>query len=257
MDEITAPVSVTLSPLVSGARVDVVVLRRSWTPASSPTGTTSVQVVSGSSLSAALAALQRAPGTTGGDDQPLGAFQVAAVGGTASVSLLADLRVWSANGGMAAISDSVLSVLDTPGTTVRIGESTWTRVVSAAGVASWSQGLQPSLSEFVLGESIVGNNNNFAGKIIMQSGTIIQLSDQGGYARIIWPKKFPNGLISVFLQNGDNSTTAAGILVPDGTSIWGAEGLGTQTSIVYRLSGADGDGWRNKIHRCNWLAIGW
>ncbi len=155
MDVLDAAESVTLSPLASGSRVDVVCLRRSWTPTGTPTGTTSVVVVSGTSLTAALAALRRSPGTIEGDDQPVAAFQVAASGGSASVSLLADLRLWGASGGLVARSTDALVVVDDPGTTVTVDGVLWVRAVGASGAASWVRlaGVDTTVPALTLGQA--------------------------------------------------------------------------------------------------------
>ncbi len=253
MDVLDASESVTLAPLASGSRVDVVVLRRSWTPAGTPTGTTAVAVVSGQSLSAALAALRRSPGTVEGADQPAAAFAVAASGGSAAVSLLEYLRVWAANGGMVAASAAVLPTLDEVGTTVRIGADTWTRVPGQGG-PSWSRTVQHLV---VPGTALFGGAPPAGAQFVVQAGTVAQSSDQEANARITWPQAFPNGLLSVVLTNGDDQACGGSTTVSGQTGVWGAEATGNRTGVVYKVKDSAGGWLRNTRHRVNFVAIGW
>jgi len=142
-DVLDTPVDVTLDPLGSGTRIDIVVLRRSWTPASTPTGTTRVEIVSAPTLTAALGARRSQPGTTAGDDQPLAAFQVTVAGEQTTVSLVADLRVWAANGGMAARSTDALVAVSSPGTMATVDGVLWVMTVDSSGASSWVRMASP------------------------------------------------------------------------------------------------------------------
>lgn len=252
MDVLDAPVDVTLPALASGSRVDLVALRRSWTPASTPTGTTSVEVVSGATLAAALGARAAQPGTLAGDDQPIAAFQVTASGSTTTVVRLEDLRVWAANGGMVAASPAVLQVLTEPGTTVTIGSEVWTRVVEG-GSASWSRQTEP----LVAGDGLTGTPAA-SDRLVIQTGSLVLVSDQAGYSRITWPRAFTGGLVSVVLTNGDDLATPGFTMAPSGNAPqWGSQALGDRTAVVYTLRDAAGNLVQHRRHRVSFTATGW
>jgi hypothetical protein len=97
----------------------------------------------------------------------------------------------------------------------------------------------------------------------------VQHFDLAGYSRITFPKQFPNGLLFVAGFNGDDYSTGGSMTFASAGHIWGSEGYGNKTSWVYcgRAQDASDDGagslvynrtWcAGRIHRINWLAIGW
>lgn len=131
-DEIPNPLTIQLDSIGSGSRVDLLIARRNW---SGTGGTTSITAVPATSSGDIPGGLNHNVGAL--DDQPLALYQVTA--GQSLPTLIADLRVWQANGGTVAVSEKVLQYLNAPGTQITIGDTVWTRVMSASGVASWQR----------------------------------------------------------------------------------------------------------------------
>lgn len=120
-------VDVQLGSIGSGSRWDLVVLRRDWSA-----DETTVEVVQGGS-SRAIPSRNTDPGVV--DDQPVALVRVEA--GESWVTDVVDLRCWAADGGLVAVDPMVLEYLSFPGTRVSVGDTTYTRVLSAGGSASW------------------------------------------------------------------------------------------------------------------------
>ncbi len=117
----------TLDSVPSGIRWDLVVLRYNWS-----TKVTSVAVVTGGS-SKQLPARTNTPGTV--VEQPLALCRVQA--GLTAVQEVVDLRCVAGNSGLLAFDDLALSYLDRVGTSVRIRDTEWTRVVNTLGSPTW------------------------------------------------------------------------------------------------------------------------
>lgn len=132
LDTTTSALTIQLDPIASGSRWDLVIARRSG---SGPGGTTVVTAVTATTGGDIPGTLNHTLGVL--DDQPLALVQVTA--GQSLPTAVVDLRVWQSNGGGVAVSEKVLQYLAAPGTQVAIGTTLWTRIVSAAGVASWQR----------------------------------------------------------------------------------------------------------------------
>jgi hypothetical protein len=116
----------------SGSRWDTVVARRDWT-----TSQTSIVVLAGGTSKALAAGLQNDPGQTM-SDQPLALVRFSST--STVVQEIIDLRTWVGDGGgLVAASDDALQYLTAPGTTVRIGNTTWARLIDGSGVPYWSR----------------------------------------------------------------------------------------------------------------------
>ena len=131
-------------------------------------------------------------------------------------------------------------------------------------------GLLPALVEGFLGAGIQDGavvgipdaNSNF----LIQAGSSVMKTDGAGYARLTWPKPFPNGLLSVTAVNGDDwAIGSSGMtFAGSGNPVHGSSGYGNAKDWVYLMAGfatGSNDGpvvhLANKIHRINWIAIGW
>lgn len=126
-DVSNAPITKALDSVPSGTRWDLVVLRRTWA-----TKVTSVEVVQGGS-SKVIPTRNVDTGTT--HDQPLALVRVQA--GSTSIQEIVDLRCASGDGGLIAFDDLARSYLDRVGTSVRINDIAWSRVVDALGSPTW------------------------------------------------------------------------------------------------------------------------
>jgi hypothetical protein len=241
----------------------MVVLRRTWNP--TPGASTSVFTIITGGPNKTLPARNTNKGTLA--DQPIALLRVKA--GSSVIQEFVDLRVWAHNGGAFASNDLVKSYLDELGTAINIGTSAvdsveWRRGVDGNGNAFWGTANQ----------TIYGSGNTLAGAspapanagVLIQAGSTAQASDASGYARITWPKPFPNGLITVVALNGDDWALSMGglVIAGAGNPVFGTEATGNKTSWVYVLHGYatgynDGPLIRKAHlwHRINWIAVGW
>lgn len=272
-DQNTAPIQIQLDPVASGTRYDLIVMRRDWTAIG---GSSTFVKVTGNSEFKIPAGRTKGPGVI--DDQPIALIQVNA--GQTAPGTIRDLRCWSSNGGMSIWHDLALSYLDSVGTTVTdMGNGKrYQRLIGQDGNPYWSVGLEDGYIPLAgFGTSLAGGVPTAyteagiakAPNFLVQAGTAVQYFDNSGYARITWPKPFPNGLLYVSGFNGDDYSTGGSMTFASAGTIWGAEGFGTRHSWVYagRAMDASDDGFGSttmgrawpagRIHRINWLAIGW
>lgn len=189
------------SPLVgtavasSGFRYDTVFIRRTWQPASSPTGKAEIILVPGSAQREIYARTTQAGVTGQTSDQPLALVRFDY--NSNAVTEIVDLRCWGNDGGLYAASVEALQYLAEPGARVRIDRSDFVRVVDRnTGAVSWD-GLDMAKMDL--------------------------LSRQSGDARLVGFA----GANSVGIDVGDGSLsyrTSAGTKVkftPDGTMVSG------------------------------------
>lgn len=272
-DENTAPVQIQLDTVVSGSRYDLIVMRRDWTGIG---GSSTFVKVNGTS------AVQIPPGRTSGpgviDDQPIALVQVNA--GQTAPGVIRDLRVWGGNGGMVMWHDLALGYLESVGTNIMDcgNGKKYQRIIGPDGNAKWTTAVEDGyvpLSGFggslaggvpsVYTEAGIATSPNF----LIQAGTTVQFFDQSGYARLVWPNPFPNGLLTVLAFNGDDWSTGGSMEFASAGVNWGSEGMGNRTQWVYagraQPASATGSGSTvfsragaaGRIHRINWIAIGW
>ena len=264
MDKFESSTFLAHSAVASGAdRWDMVVLRRTWNP--TPGASTYVFTIITGGTNKSLPARNNTKGTLA--DQPIALCRIKA--GSSVVQEIIDLRVWAHNGGAAANDDLVMTYLNDPGTVISIGTTAndrveWHREVDKDGNVYWRPANTPLYGS---GASLFGASpapNNSA--LLMQAGSIVHSSDASGYARITWPKPFPNGLLTVVATNGDDWALSMGGLTVAGSGnpVFGTEAIGNKTSWVYVIHGYatgynDGPLIRkaNLWHRINWIAIGW
>lgn len=117
-------------------RWDTVVIRRTWTPAGSPTGTASLLILTGGSSAAIAAGRTTGRGVTT-SDQPIALVPVPQ--NSATVGTPVDLRVWAGEGGgLVAENVAALQYLSGKGTTVRVGDVTYTRMEDGTGTLYWA-----------------------------------------------------------------------------------------------------------------------
>jgi hypothetical protein len=93
----------------------------------------------------------------------------------------------------------------------------------------------------------------------VQTGTVVNTTDGAGYARITFPKPFPNGVIYAKADNGDQGLDASkGTVVTmpvAGAPDWPSPV--TTSSFVYAVQGGNAVRMANVIHRADYVAIGW
>lgn len=250
------------APSGTNDRWDCVVVRRTWsnTPGVS---VTTLAVITGTS-GKTLPALQNSPGAV--TEQPL--WLVRVKGGQTAIQELVDLRCFAANGGVQAMDALALGYLANPGSRVEVNGTVY-EYRANAGTTSIGWEVVSSTSSIPLfgnATALAGNAAIAGGQFLIQAGTTVQDSDASGFARITWPKPFPNGLLYCAGFNGDDYALSMGGLVIASAGNWpvfGSEAYGNKTSWVYVLHGYstgynDGPLIRKAHlrHRINWLAIG-
>ena len=229
-------------PLVSsGTRWDLIVARRTW-----GTSTTTVVRVAGTSTKGIPAGRTVGPGVV--DDQPLALVKVTA--GSTAITELVDLRCFGGAGGLQALDKLALQYLNFPGALVQVGTEFWT--YPADGSAWVKAGNYQGLDLFGYGAALQGSGSTST-PFQFQGGSVVQNTDANGYARLTFPKSFPNGLLTVVAINGDDFAVPRAF--PSGAG-GPAFGMGGRNWWTYRLLAADGDAYKNRTHRVNWLAIG-
>lgn len=117
----------------TGTRWDLVVARRTR---SGPGGSTAFAIVKGSTGQLSPLAL-RGTDPTSGEDQPLALVSIVGGSGGGQIGQVVDMRVWQANGAVAATSELVLQYLNAPGTEVLIGRVRMSRVIDSTGTPVW------------------------------------------------------------------------------------------------------------------------
>ena len=127
LDDLDAAVTLIGSPVTSGDRWDMVVLRRNWTAK-----TTDLVLVSGSSAKA-LPDRSQEPGVE--DDQPIALVRFSA--GQPQAAEVIDLRVWHGDGGCTARDRLVLDYLDRIGTRVYLLDRTYVFAMRFDGNPQW------------------------------------------------------------------------------------------------------------------------
>lgn len=275
LDTNTTTVSLQGGSISSGSRWDLVVARRNWAGAG---GVTSFVIIPGGA-SRALPTRNTNPGTL--DDQPLALVQFTA--GNPGATAIVDLRCWARNGGMMAKDDLALTYLKMPGAQIMINGTQWNCELDINGNPSWTTFVSGRIPLF--GASVgalagpAGSNPqnmvNAGQQWLIQAGTNVNWTDNSGYARLTFQKPFPNGLLMVIANDGDDWATGGSATycsagnVGGGGGVFGQAGYGSQTEWVYAArsqpASATGSGslvmgrhgMLNKIHRINWIAIGW
>lgn len=118
-------------------RYDTVVIRRTWTPAGTPTGTATLMVLTGGSAVAVAAGRLTDRGITS-SDQPIALVPVP--NGSAVVGTPIDLRCWTGEGGgLVAEHVAALQYMGSKGSQVQIGPITYTRIEDGTGTLYWAQ----------------------------------------------------------------------------------------------------------------------
>ena len=140
-DVMSAAQTVQLTTCSSGTRYDLIVVHRD----SSGSGATTMTYVTGTtSITAAIGTRKTFEANATQDDQPIALVPV--VGGTGGgvLGTIIDLRCWVGTSGCVALSTYTLQYLNAVGTQVRIGNTTWTRLVDGNGTVSWDSWVDPS-----------------------------------------------------------------------------------------------------------------
>lgn len=136
-------------------RYDTVVIRRTWTPAGTPTGTATLMVLTGGSSVAIAAGRLTDRGITS-SDQPIALVPVP--NGSAVVGTPIDLRCWTGEGGgLVAEHVAALQYMGSKGSQVQIGTTTYTRLEDGTGTSVWgATGPAQQLAAVTSGASLPG-----------------------------------------------------------------------------------------------------
>lgn len=116
-------------------RWDTLVIRRHWQPASSPTGTATLMLLTGGAAKTIAVSRKTDRGVTD-SDQPIALVPIAP--GSAVAGAPVGIRCWSgAGGGLVAENVEALQYLTDLGTTVRVGSERHTYMLDSTGTANW------------------------------------------------------------------------------------------------------------------------
>ena len=113
----------------SGTRWDLVVRHRDWTP---PGGVSSATIITGTATKQ-LPTMDNNPGTK--DDQPLALVQWTA--GQTQPTVIVDLRIWGANGGLVAKDTLVQTFITRIGSAITIAGVRWQLVLGDNDIPTW------------------------------------------------------------------------------------------------------------------------
>jgi hypothetical protein len=257
LDISDATVSVTCTaPAAGTSRYDLICIRRDWTPAVG--GPTTITKVEGGSTKAIPAGREHDPGTL--DDQPL-ALVLWTAGQTQPTQII-DLRCWQGDGGVLALDALARDYLDRVGTKVNIGGVVWQRTIGSGDLAVWTKMAEVgSVELYGFGGALDFTPAAGQTAFKIQGGTAVNTTDNSGYARITFPRPFPNGLLTCLLMDGDSSVDRAisrAMIFSAAGSPWNT---GRKADIVYAVAYSNGNGnyqaVQNQVHRVDWVAIGW
>ena len=246
LDTSNSTVSLQGNSVGSGSRWDCVVARRNW---SGTGGSTQFALIQGTSTKQ-IPSRNTTPGTL--DDQPIALVKFTA--GQSAAQEIIDLRCWGRNGGMAARDELVLTYLTEMATQIKIGGILWTRAPDQNGNPVWNSAAPDGTIGLFGVDTALQGTPDAGSPFLIQAGSVIQSTDGNGYARLTWPKPFPNGLLTVIAISGDDYAVPRGF--PSGSGGPGF-GVGGKNYWTYRFLQADGDAFKNRTHRINWIAIGW
>jgi hypothetical protein len=256
-NENTANVTVQLDTVSSGSRWDLVAMRRDWTGVG---GVSTFVKVNGTS--AKEIPVGRAKGAGVIDEQPLALVQITA--GQTQPTAIVDLRCWSGNGGLFANDELALTYLDSAGSQVHVAGRLWHRIIGTGGSPAWTTtSSSGAIPIFGPSSSLDGGVAPAGGSYLIQAGSNVGASDSIGFGRIIFPKPFPNGLLTVILTNGDSSVDRAQGHVITLTPAGAPYGAGSRTEVKYSVAVEDSAEVHRErrqgglTHRVNWIAIGW
>jgi len=112
---------------------------------------------------------------------------------------------------------------------------------------------------FGVGPTLQGGNATKANGYLVQAGSTAHKTTESGDARVIFPKAFPNGLITVVATNGHHAVTNSLLIdmLPRHPGHPKKTYEYEKTSFVYRVHDWKGNVKKNFQHRINWIAIGW
>lgn len=256
-DENTANVTLQLDTVASGSRWDLIVMRRDWTGVG---GVSTFVKVNGTSAKEIPVGRTKGPGVI--DEQPIALVQVTA--GQTQPTAIIDLRCWSGNGGLFANDELALTYLDSAGSQVKVAGRLWHRIIGTGGSAAWTTTTSDgAIPLFGPSSTLAGGAAPSGGNYLIQAGSNVGSSDSTGFGRIVFPKPFPNGLLTIIMTNGDSSIDRANGHVITLTPAGAPYSTGTATEVRYSVAVEDSAEVHrerrqgNLAHRVNWIAIGW
>jgi hypothetical protein len=252
IDTEVANTTITCDAISSGTRWDLIAIRRDWQPLAG--GPTSAVKVTGTTEKVIPASRKQTPGVW--DDQPIALVQWTS--GQTQPTQIIDLRCWAGNGGLVANDPLALTYLERLGASVTIAGVEWNCVVGANDTVAWIKTNEvDKIPVFGVGTAITGGTPPAGTQFLVQSGTQVKTTDAQGYANVVFPKAFPNGLLYVTVSNGDSAIDRA---YGRGTLVMAPSGApydnGTKTQVTYAVAFPTGLA-PGLTHRANWMAIGW
>lgn len=102
------------------------------------------------------------------------------------------------------------------------------------------------------GTGLLGNLQTGAARAYIQSGSNTVTPDVNGYASIVMPTTYPNGVIAQLVTNGDNSiSNGQRLLITLGTA------APSTSQLHIRVWDTGANAAYTSITRVEWIAIGW
>ena len=255
-DEAEIDQVVNCPSLASGVRWDLIVVRRNWQPELGGPSTLEVIEVGTNPIIPDPPIRKVGPGVE--DDQPIALVKWQ--GGTSAPVEFRDLRVWSNNAGLFAVDALARKYLEKIGTEVRVLGEVWSYQRLSANETDWVKVSEAGrLPIFGVGNVLTGSAPSTQTHFLVQSGTSVSNADDSGYARITFPKPFPNGVLYVSAENGDASidqVLGRTLSLPVAGAPHWPNPVGKE-SFVYTVLGDNGQRLPRQLHRANWIAIGW
>lgn len=266
IDTTQADVAIAGDPVTVGTeRWDTLVVRRNWAPGVPNNERTTLELVKGTAAKAVAAGVLPRAGAGTSADQLIGLCRF--VAGSSAVSDIEDLRTWAGDGGMIARSDLIMPFFEGElGARIVVndrngGSREWLRTFTPEGLAqwqtSWMRGVPLHTGPGQLGLTALNGGVPLDAPFYIAGGTVASTIDGAAYFGIVFPKPFPNGLLSCVVMNGDDTAYNDMTFSGDASGPWGA---GAKDRYVVRVKGpvSGGRGYIVGVRiRVNWIAIGW
>lgn len=232
-DRIITTKVLSLPAVVSGTKYFMIVARRTWGTAQA----TVIDYIDAGTTSDTLPARNTdgaTPGASGIDDQPLALVSLKA--NDTIPTVVADLRVLgTADRGVAlANSALVLQYLAFTGQTVRVGNTTYSRVLDSSGTAVWETDTTVTQSGPGLGNPLLLTS----GPGWVTASELISTGTRSGNSLTLHLLARRSGAAQAFSDTFGSFSDAAGLVVTVGNGIWKPPRILPFTFTYYGTSGA-------------------
>lgn len=227
--------TIQLDTISSGSRWDLIAVRRDWTPTG---GESKFVKVNGGSTKTIPGGRQTGPGNI--DEQPIALVQVTA--GQTQPTAIVDLRTWSGDGGaIVANDDLVRSFLNSTGTQITIGGTTWTRRVGANDTPEWSGSTPPG----------VDAGQSSSTPIIKAETRVFPATNANGDVIYTFPTAFPSALTAITITDAQSTGGFGAINVKI------INELTDRTKVCVRFLNPNGSALASLTLKVSYIAVGY